>query len=339
MSGKSWRIAEMGPGGQLEEEVLAGTDGWLFLVGGTNQVANAYLDENGEFDGIIAQWAQRLKARREAANAIGARYCHLIAPEKLSIYGDRIEVLKLARNNGLGARLSRAAATSGIEEVVANPTNYMERMKNDYLLYWKTDTHWTFHGCLCAYQILCGKLGIKPSIEIGSARYQTGTITLDLGAKMDPPITELFTLADFVRKARLVSSNALVNYKVKHDRENDAGLHVGSNVVYVNFSDTAVPRKVVLFGDSFAEYRPHLLTGMLAETFAEVHFVWSTSIDWTYVNRVKPDILLTEATERFLTRVPDDRFAVVDSVRRKPWIRRIFSGSDSDFSAMRSPDG
>lgn len=301
-------MAEMEPDGQPAEEILAGADGWLFLVGGTNQVLNAYLDEKGEFDQIIDQWLRRLEARQEAASAIGARYCHLIAPEKLTIYGDRIEVLKLARGNGLGARLSRAAAASGIEGMIANPTNYMERMKNDYLLYWKTDTHWTFHGCLCAYQILCGALGIRPSPEIVNARYKSGTIALDLGAKMDPPITELFTLADFVHKARLVSSNALVNYKIRHGRENDAGLHVGSNVVYANFSDSALQQKVVLFGDSFAEYRPHLLTGMLAETFAEVHFVWSTSIDWSYVERVKPDILLSEAAERFLMRVPDDRW-------------------------------
>lgn len=298
---------EKEPDGRPDEEVLSGTDGWLFLAGGTNQVLNAYLDEKGEFDQVIAQWAQLLEARRAAAAAIGARYCHLIAPEKLTIYGDRIASLKFARENGLGARLSRAGAKSGIDGVIANPTAYMERMKNDYLLYWKTDTHWTFHGCLCAYQILCGTLGIKPNAEIINAQYKSGLIALDLGAKIDPPVTELFTVADFIRAARLVSSNALVNYKVKHGKENDGGLHVGSNVVYVNFSEAALPQKVVLFGDSFAEYRPHLLTGMLAETFAELHFVWSTSIDWAYVNRVKPDLLLTEATERFLTRVPDDR--------------------------------
>ena len=60
----------------------------------------------------------------------------------------------------------------------------------------------------------------------------------------------------------------------------------------------------MIFGDSFSEYRPLLLTGMLAETFAETHFLWAPQMDWSYVDQVKPDILITELAERFMTYVP-----------------------------------
>jgi hypothetical protein len=121
-----------------------------------------------------------------------------------------------------------------------------------------------------------------------------------------------------------VASNAIVNYKEKHGLENDVGFHVGSNVVFVNREPNANDKVIVLFGDSFAEYRPHLLTGMLAETFRELHFVWSISIDWNYVKRVKPDIVVSEATERFMTTLPDDGFDVDDVTLRKlaPLINR-----------------
>src|SRR5262249_20876097 len=142
-----------------------------------------------------------------------------------------------------------------------------------------------FHGCFCAYQVLCSRLGIQANHEIVRGIKRSSQLVLDLGVKIDPPVSEEFTLVDFKRHARRVAANSIVNYKEKHRLENDAGFHIGSNVVFVNHDPGVANKSVVLFGDSFAEYRPHLLTGMLAETFREVHFVWTTSIDWSYVER------------------------------------------------------
>jgi hypothetical protein len=86
-------------------------------------------------------------------------------------------------------------------------------------------------------------------------------------------------------------------------------LHVGAHVVYGNAKATD-PRRLALFGDSFSHIMPYMLTIMLAETFREVHFIWSTSLDWPYIERVRPDIVLTEVAERFMTQLPDDTFSV-----------------------------
>ena len=55
---------------------------------------------------------------------------------------------------------------------------------------------------------------------------------------------------------------------------------------------------------------------MLAESFSEVHFVWSASLDWSYIERVRPDILLFELAERFLARLPKDDFDVTVAGQR-----------------------
>ena len=47
---------------------------------------------------------------------------------------------------------------------------------------------------------------------------------------------------------------------------------------------------------------------MMAETFSEVHFVWSTSLDYSYIESVAPDIVFTEIAERFMPKVPTDNF-------------------------------
>jgi alginate O-acetyltransferase complex protein AlgJ len=93
-----------------------------------------------------------------------------------------------------------------------------------------------------------------------------------------------------------------------------AAMRRGARVIYRNASPDADPRRLVLFGDSYANFVTEaasgVLTPMLAETFREFHFVWSSSVDWAYVERVRPDILVTEISERFMARVPVDGLAV-----------------------------
>jgi alginate O-acetyltransferase complex protein AlgJ len=196
---------------------------------------------------------------------------------------------------------------ANLGSVVVDVLPCFNQQKGAFQLYWKTDTHWTFHGCFFAYQSLCDRLGVPTAPDIIRGKPCTGNIVLDLGAQLNPPRLEEFATFDFLRNSRRIATNPIVNYKEKNHMENDVGLHVGSNVIFVN-RDPVVDKRVVLFGDSFSEYRAHLLTGMLAETFRELHFVWSSSLDWNYIERVRPDILLTELAERFMVRLPSDTF-------------------------------
>jgi hypothetical protein len=90
----------------------------------------------------------------------------------------------------------------------------------------------------------------------------------------------------------------------------EADLHTGAHVIYRNASPHADPRTLMLFGDSCAHYTRTLLTAFLAESFAELHFIWSSSIDWAHVELLKPDILMVEMAERFMARIPVDDFSV-----------------------------
>lgn len=113
----------------------------------------------------------------------------------------------------------------------------------------------------------------------------------------------------FERRARRVEANALVRYREETEPERIGGVFVGSRVVLRN-EGAADPRRLLIFGDSYSYEAAPRLTTMLAETFGEVHAIWSADIDWAYVRAVKPDIVLFEIAERFLRRVPTDRFRV-----------------------------
>lgn len=292
------------------DEVHLGKDGWLMLVGGSNDVLSFFVKDNAFPEATQNEWINLFNKRKTRCDLIGSKYFHIIVPDKLTIYqekyrgslpfADRVPSLCMPA-------ASRKAGLDVIVDIVPNLLTEKERHK----LYWKTDTHWTFEGCYSAFKTLCPYLGVARIPEIDLRPRIKGSLILDLGGKLNPAIREDYETVNFIKESKRVAANSIVLFKEMMNREQDGGLHVGSNVVYCNWSESAIQKTVVLFGDSFSEYRPHLLTGMLAETFREVHFIWSTNVDWTYVENVKPDYLVTEAAERFMNQVPTDTFNLV----------------------------
>jgi len=97
----------------------------------------------------------------------------------------------------------------------------------------------------------------------------------------------------------------------------NALVHVGSQVAYKNDSAAAADKKIVIFGDSYASQRPDALTAMLAETVRDVEFIWSSNLDWAYIKRARPDVVIYELAERFMTIVPNDRLSLRWTVARQ----------------------
>jgi hypothetical protein len=64
---------------------------------------------------------------------------------------------------------------------------------------------------------------------------------------------------------------------------------------------------------------------MLAETAREVEFIWSSNFDWGYIKRSKPDIVVYELVERFMTIVANDklnlRWTVARQSLKAKWLR------------------
>jgi hypothetical protein len=64
---------------------------------------------------------------------------------------------------------------------------------------------------------------------------------------------------------------------------------------------------------------------MLAETAREVEFIWSSNLDWAYIKRAQPDIVVYDLVERFMTIVANDRLSLRRTVARQvlkaKWLR------------------
>ncbi len=182
----------------------------------------------------------------------------------------------------------------------------MRARRHERDLHYRTDTHWNIHGCLLAYRLVCRACGARPRTDFLDRPFHEFEAVLDIGNKLDAPPLETVRNYDLFRDAERVGGGRLIDAYAAAGRLGE--LHSGAHAVYRNRSPDADPRILVLFGDSCANFAGNGLTAMLAETFREVHFIWSSNLDWGYVERILPDIVLCEQVERFLPRVPDDDF-------------------------------
>ncbi len=290
------------------DPVHVGEDGWLFLVSGSNTVIDLYKNDSSFTDIMAQQWVSLLQKRSAHFEEQGIQYLHLPAPEKLTVLH---QFYKGDIENIGGSPLLQLASKHGKKlPCLVNVAPFFSSQIDNFPIYWKTDTHWSFWGCYCAYQLLCGRMGVEANSDLLDYPYQEGDVLFDLGAKVEGGLKEKARFYELNQNAQRTYANPIVRFKEEQKLVDDGHLHVGSHIIYKNTAENAVDKCVVLFGDSFSEYRQHLLTGMLAETFREVHFIWNSNIDFEYVSMVQPDFVISELAERFMTRIPTDKLDI-----------------------------
>lgn len=298
------------------ELVHVGRDGWLFLTGGTNGVLRQYRRSFAAWRHHRA-WARLIRARAARARGLGIQYLHLIVPEKLSVYDDRTVELPydpdLSPARRIGRRLARLP---GYVDLIAPMRAARDQ---DPPLYHRTDTHWSYEGCYLAYRALLHACGAVPPPDIAKRPRHVTEGVWDLGNKLpDRPVEALTHWAVGRDAVRTYSSPIVASFEAAG--RGDA-LHIGAHVVYRNEAAHADPRTVVMFGDSYSHFAQIMLTAFVSETFRETHFIWSASLDWGYIERVRPDLLVFEIAERFVRRLPEDNFDIVaydEAERRSP---------------------
>ncbi|SDA30740.1 SGNH hydrolase-like domain-containing protein, acetyltransferase AlgX [Methylobacterium sp. UNC378MF] len=287
--------------------VAVGHDGWLYWVGRASEV-EAFYGDTATSRRILKRWTRLIRRRALRLDGLGIRHVHAIVPDKLAIYPDLLGRPFPGLDDPPGTRLARLVAGDSQAAMVDLQTP-LQTARADEPVYLRTDTHWTYRGYLTAYRALCEALDAPVAAHVFAGTSVNERFTFDLGEKLVPPVDEDYVAYDFPRRAARIDANALVAVRESGRAVRPRGLFVGSRVVLEN-RDAPDPRRVVLFGDSYIYSPGARLTAMLAETFGEVHAIWSANIDWAYVEDVRPDIVIFEIAERFLRQVPTDRIRI-----------------------------
>lgn len=284
-----------------------GQDGWLFLTGGSNDVVAQYGNSREVWARLLA-WRRLALARAARAEGLGARYLHVVVPEKITIYDNKFAGLRVNVRRSPARRLARLLSlTRAGRAILVDLVGPMRAGRDAADLYFRTDTHWSFPGYFLAYREICRACGATPRDDLALRPSHLCAQVMDIETKLPFPEPEP-VMRHVLQRDAVREPGALVRVYEAAGRGHD--LHVGAHVVFRNPSPQADPRRVVLFGSSCSGHVHGMLSGALAETFREVHFVWSASIDWAYVEAVRPDLLLFEIAERFMARVPTDDFSV-----------------------------
>ena len=310
-------------------DVHSGEDGWLFLTGGQHRVIDLYRSESAFTPQMAQAWVELLRERSDRLKSRGVEYMHIVAPDKLTLL-NRHFAGDLENPDGSPIRQLHARHDFELPDLL-NVVPYLSQQIDKYPVFWKTDNHWTAWGCYMAYQLACSRLKIPTNTDILNYPYSERQAVLGLGQFNSELAAETVRTYQLDRYSQRVYANQVVRYRenmnldliaqriaeqgMKAESEkrdelqqlsNSLCSETGSHVIYENNSDKAIDKCIVLFGDSFSDHRQRLLTGMLAETVREVHFIWSPLIDEEYVRQVRPDIVISQCSEASMVDVPVD---------------------------------
>jgi hypothetical protein len=297
---------------QSDDEVHVGHDGWLFLQGGSNKVLSLFTEPEAYTATLETGWRNLLRDRAARLGAHGIPYRHVVAPDKLSVFPEFYRAgLNLLDRSPL-RRLVDPTQPGGRPDFVIDPTAVLNAGNGALNSYFKTDSHWTIWGAYLVYRMVCESLGVADPIDFNARRLGRYEVCFDLGSKLNPPVVEdhmFWPPSDTITRA---FANALVILREQGEAHGGPTPgHHGTHIVLRNSAPHVARKCLVIFGDSFSDYRPSSLTYLFAEAFNEVHFVWSTDIDVDYARRVGADAVVSEIAERFMTRLPADKLSVM----------------------------
>lgn len=166
------------------DQVAVGGDDWLFFIG--DRVLEDYQGLDGLTPAQLQAWQDVLEGKQAWLAQRGIAYLFVVAPNKESIYSDR-----------LPGRFHRPAAQTRLDQLVAHLRRHskveildlrgaLRQASQSGEVYFPLDTHWNDRGALVAYQEICAWLkrqfpAIVP-LRFEDFRVVKGTGMSDLGA-------------------------------------------------------------------------------------------------------------------------------------------------------------
>jgi alginate O-acetyltransferase complex protein AlgJ len=299
----------------MSTDVHEGQDGWLFLTGVLGTLYDRAAPELP--DARLADWVKLIEARAERLEQMGIQYVHMAAPEKLTIYDNKLRAPIVDWGLSPALRLAEMLQRSPYAHVWLDIVHPLRVARDQRPLFPKTDSHWNAEGAFIAYRSICDRIGLVPDLDMLSRKYVDYNAVFDLGAKMNPPVSEWFKHYDFTNNSTRRYANSIAQYL---ETSTEAPVVFGaSHVAFKKKAPQVANKKILIFGDSFSAQGMTSLTGMLAETASEVEFVWSSSLDWRYIERARPDVLIFEMAERIMWHLPPDDLSLRMLFWKRGW--------------------
>jgi hypothetical protein len=271
--------------GSIENGVLIGHHDELFLAAGAHSILDFALGKADVAAASYSAFKQNISQREAWARNRGAGYLHVIFPDKQSVCR---EAFPFDDPVCLGEKYLRQS--SELADFIFYPLELLRHRKVSP--YFRVDTHLTDEGMIAvAIQLVNKLLGTDVAnyegylLERISGRHRSSG---DLGSKLTPMHFENRVNIEMDWKARNFSN----------------GVSTNNGLVDVWVSPMSLfEKRLLIFGDSFGRGISKLLTFF----FRDVLFARSPFFHVDIVDQMRPDYIVSENVERYLSNVIPDR--------------------------------
>jgi alginate O-acetyltransferase complex protein AlgJ len=276
------------PAGEIDFKYLRGKDGWLFLDRDTNRLLDQHTGALTLTEDQLRAWQRVLENRIAWLGRRGIPYLFQVAPNPHVVYEDKLpDGVRTSPGRPL-MQLTEHLERSGSEARLLYPVDELIRHR-DRAVYPRTATHWSELGAFIAYeQLMDGMtdLGLERRLEMDDVDWVPVPLPGDLGNKLKPVEQSEFVFGDIRdQRARLVLDNRVVRTGRR-----------------VEFEAPGLSRTCLVVADSYAVR----VVPFLAESFGRLVFGHVSTLDYELVEEVRPDVVVTIISERFLIEVPED---------------------------------
>jgi alginate O-acetyltransferase complex protein AlgJ len=287
------------------DEVVIGKDHWLYYAG-----QDVFADHLGQVPfrtDELGRWKARLEHRHAWLAARGIKYVFMVAPNKNSIYPEKLP--DYLASKGQLTRMDQLVAylkISGSPVEILDLRSALIAAKVQGTLYYPQDTHWNGIGRYVAYLEMCNRLrkwfpDLRPLVLGNELKIQT--VSMSAGE---------WTMFGLPEQNRSYQSEMLAFQRPAHavlaKVEPLAGLHPLPVDQPFALESPGTSGRLLVFHDSFmraATVDPYM------EEIAE-HFSRSTFIagrpegNWlaVLVDREHPTVVIEERVERYLGFIP-----------------------------------
>jgi hypothetical protein len=271
--------------GSVEQGVLFGGGGQLFLADGGHSILDIVTGRKRVADQSFANFEENLRSRQEKARAVNAQFLHVIFPDKQSVLKAEFP---FPSPICLGEIYQERCSLP--EAPVLNLAGLLRRQPKPP--FQKTDTHMTDLGTATAAGEIAAMLTQQAQSSnldrlLGS-RVVSRVIAGDLGRRFDPVIEsqEEFIVPGW---PQLFFHNDLVS-------GND-----GMVDIFIA-PDAPYPGRVLWFGDSFGRGCVRILSFF----FREIVFLRTRFMHEEMLQQMRPNFVVSQNVERYMSFVDSD---------------------------------
>ncbi len=244
----------------IDAKVLKGKDGWLFY-----KLGNEIEDFQGRVPLANVTLNKIISEYEDSANylnSLGIKLYVLIPPNKSAVYSEYLPDRVIY---GIKSDKTRISQLLALNSDFIYPKKELLENKGKDLLYFKTDTHWTYYGAYFGYRALMKKIQNDFDINVPElsefkkryTEYYTDLTRMVNVEKADSEIQPQYFCTDKIKKSNL---------------------------------------KAMIFGDSFmAAMHPYFDC-----TFSSVNYSERGNFDVNKIAKAKPDIVIIEIVQRDL---------------------------------------